>query len=163
MVIDLHTGMIDKSAVERAVGEWLDGKEYFLVAVDVTADDRIVVEIDHHDGVWIEDCAELSRYIESQLDREAEDYELEVGSAGLGQPFRVVRQYEIHEGEEVEVVTLEGRKLQGTLCDVTPETFTLLTREKRREEGEKRPKMIDVKTTYRYSDVKETRYLIRMK
>ena len=66
------------------VNEWLEGKDYFLVDLTVSADDSIVVVIDHADGVWIEDCAELSRFIESRLDREAEDYELEVGSAGLG-------------------------------------------------------------------------------
>ena len=89
--------MIDKNAVQKAVEEWLEGKEYFLVDLSVSSDDRIVVVIDHADGVWIEDCADLSRHIESRLDRNAEDYELEVGSAGLGQPFRVKRQYESHD------------------------------------------------------------------
>ena len=81
--------MISKSAVQQAVEEWLEGKEYFLVDISISPDDRIVVEIDHQDGVWIEDCADLSRHIESRLSRDEEDYELEVGSAGLGQPFRV--------------------------------------------------------------------------
>ena len=81
--------MISKSAVQQAVEQWLEGKEYFLVDINITPDDRIVVEIDHADGVWIEDCADLSRHIESCLSRDEEDYELEVGSAGLGQPFRV--------------------------------------------------------------------------
>ena len=85
--------MISKSAVEQAVNEWLDGKEYFLVDVSVSADDEIVVVIDHAEGVWIEDCADLSRYIESKINREEEDYELEVGSAGLGYPFKVRRQW----------------------------------------------------------------------
>lgn len=85
--------MIDKNIVKTLVDEWLQQKEYFLVDVEVTPDDRIVVEIDHKDGVWIEDCAELSRHIEEHLNRDEEDYELEVGSAGLGQPFKVVQQY----------------------------------------------------------------------
>ena len=83
--------MINKSSVQEAVDAWLEGKDYFLVELSVSADDRIVVEIDHADGVWIEDCADLSRFIESRISREEEDYELEVGSAGLGQPFRVHR------------------------------------------------------------------------
>ena len=74
--------MISKSAVQQAVEEWLEGKEYFLVDISISPDDRIVVEIDHADGVWIEDCADLSRHIESRLSRDEEDYELEVGSAG---------------------------------------------------------------------------------
>ena len=101
--------MISKSVVQQAVEEWLEGKEYFLVDISISPDDRIVVEIDHQDGVWIEDCADLSRHIESRLSRDEEDYELEVGSAGLGQPFRVRRQYEIHIGKEVETQLLRHR------------------------------------------------------
>ena len=62
--------MIDKIVVTRIVDEWLEGKDYFLVDVTVSPDDKIVVEIDHAEGVWIDDCVELSRYIESKLDRE---------------------------------------------------------------------------------------------
>ena len=88
--------MIDKGIVEGLVAEWLEGKDYFLVDVTVTPDDRIVVEIDHAEGVWIEDCVDLSRFIESRLSRDEEDYELEVGSAGLGQPSKGARQYVNH-------------------------------------------------------------------
>ena len=73
--------MISKDTVRSIVEEWLDGKEYFLVDIEISPDDRIVVEIDHADGVWIEDCVELSRFIEDHLSRDEEDYELEVGSA----------------------------------------------------------------------------------
>ena len=62
--------MIDKNVVRKLVEEWLTGKEYFLVDVEVSPDDRIVVEIDHADGVWIEDCVQLSRFIEDNLSRE---------------------------------------------------------------------------------------------
>lgn len=73
--------MIDKKIVKNLVDQWLEGKEYFLTDLTISPDDRIVVEIDHEEGVWIEDCVELSRFIESHLDREQEDFELEVGSA----------------------------------------------------------------------------------
>ena len=75
--------MIEKRTVCQIVEEWLEGKDYFLVEVTVSPDDKIVVEIDHAEGVWIEDCVDLSRFIESKLNREEEDYELEVGSAGI--------------------------------------------------------------------------------
>ena len=75
--------MIDKNVVTRIVDEWLEGKDYFLVDVTVTPDDKIVVEIDHAEGVWIDDCVELSRYIESKLDREEEDYELVLVSTSI--------------------------------------------------------------------------------
>ena len=66
--------MIEKNTVQNVVNEWLAGKDYFLVDLSVSDDDRIVVVIDHADGVWIEDCADLSRYIETRINREEEDY-----------------------------------------------------------------------------------------
>ena len=107
--------MIDKNVVTRIVNEWLEGKDYFLVDITVSPDDKIVVEIDHAEGVWIDDCVELSRYIESKLNREEEDYELEVGSAGIGQPFKVLKQYLIHIGTDVEVLAKDGKKIRWSI------------------------------------------------
>ncbi len=155
--------MIDKNQVKALVDEWLDGKDYFLTDLTVSADDRIVVEIDHEEGVWIEDCVELSRFIESRLDRDEEDYELEVGSAGIGQPFKVLRQYEIHQGERVEALAADGRKLKGVLSGVTEDGFTLTVEEKVREEGAKRPKTVERDLRFAYTDVKWVKYLIDFK
>ena len=155
--------MISKSRVQQAVEEWLEGKEYFLVDISISPDDRIVVEIDHQDGVWIEDCAELSRHIESRLSRDEEDYELEVGSAGLGQPFRIRRQYEIHVGKEVETGLPDGRKLHGTLLSVSDEGFSLGIMQKVKEEGMKRPVTREVPTDFRFDEVAYTKYLIKVK
>ena len=71
--------MIDKNLVKEIVGEWLTDKDYFLVDVEVSHDNRVVVEIDHADGVWIEDCVELSRFIEDRLNRDDEDFERPAG------------------------------------------------------------------------------------
>ena len=152
--------MIDKSIVKKLVDEWLEGKEYFLCDLSISADARIVVEIDHEEGVWIEDCVELSKFIEAGLDREQEDFELEVGSAGIGQPFKVLRQYEIHLGEQVEVLTREGKKFVGELSNVTPEEFTVTVTQKVKKEGQKRPVMEEVDYTFKYADVKHTKYVI---
>ena len=155
--------MIDKNYVNKLVEEWLEDKDYFLTDLTISPDDRIVVEIDHEEGVWIEDCVELSRFIESHLDREQEDFELEVGSAGIGQPFKVLRQYEIHQGENVEVLTTEGRKLQGVLHDVTEQGFMLTVEEKVREEGAKRPKLVSRDINLTFEQVKWTKYLLIFK
>ena len=127
--------MIDKNVVKGLVEDWLQGREYFLVDVSVSADDRIVVEIDHAEGVWIDDCVALSRYIEEHLSREEEDYELEVGSAGIGQPFKVLRQYQIHVGRKVEVLTAEGKKLRGELVQADEEAFVVVVSVKEKAEG----------------------------
>ena len=155
--------MIETNVVRKLVDEWLEDKDYFLTDLTISPDDRIVVEIDHQDGVWIEDCVALSRFIEDGLDRDAEDFELEVGSAGIGQPFKVLRQYEIHEGETVEVLTKEGKKMEGILSNVTPEHFTVTVQEKVRIEGKNRPERVARDVTFSYDDVKSTKYVINFK
>lgn len=155
--------MIDKNVVKTLVDEWLEGKEYFLVDINISPDDKITVEIDHADGVWIEDCVRLSRFIEDHLSRDKEDYELEVGSAGLGQPFKVPQQYAIFQGKEVEVLAADGKKYRGTLKDSDGERFTVTVKEKVKVEGKKRPVMADVDYTFRMEEVKYTKYLISFK
>ena len=155
--------MIDVNKVKALVEEWLDGKEYFLTDLTITPDDCITVEIDQADGVWIEDCVQLSRFIEEHLSRDEEDYELEVGSAGLGQPFKVLRQWENHVGKSVEIVTTDGRKLKGVLQMADAESVVLTTRQKVQVEGKKRPVLQDVDVKLAMSDVKSGRYLIDFK
>lgn len=155
--------MIDKRVVASLVEQWLEGKDYFLVDVDVEPGERIAVEIDHADGVWIDDCAELSRFLQESLGEEAGDYELEVGSAGIGQPFKVERQYAIHVGKDVEVLTAEGKKVRGRLKSVAEGAFTLAVSEKRAVEGRKRPVAVEVDKTFRMDEVKYTKYLLSFK
>ena len=155
--------MIDKNVVRNLVEEWLKDKEYFLVDVEISQDDKIVVEIDHADGVWIEDCVQLSKYIEDHLSRDEEDYELEVGSAGLGQPFKVPQQYVNFVGKEVEVLDAEGKKHNGVLKAVDGRNFTVTVREKVKKDGAKRPTMEDVDKTFSMDEVKYTKYLISFK
>lgn len=155
--------MIDKNVVKQLVEEWLSDKEYFLVDVMVSNDDKITVEIDHKDGVYINDCVELSRFIEDHLDREQEDFELEVGSAGLGQPFKVAQQYENYIGEPVEVLEAGGKKVKGVLKSVDGRNFVVTVNEKVKEEGKKRPVLKDVDHEYNMDEVKYTKYLISFK
>ena len=155
--------MINKDTVRSIVEEWLDGKEYFLVDIEISPDDRIVVEIDHADGVWIEDCVELSRFIEDHLSRDEEDYELEVGSAGLGQPFKVAQQYHCFVGKDVEVLDADGKKYKGVLKAVEGNDFTVTVQEKQKAEGKKRPQLVDTDHTFQMDKVKYTKYLINFK
>ena len=155
--------MIDKQQVIALTNEWLADKEYFLVDVVISKDDKITVEIDHSEGVWIEDCADLSRHIEQGLSRETEDYELEVGSAGLGQPFKVLQQYINHIGCEVEVLTKEGKKLKGILKEASEQEFVVATSKKEKKEGEKRPRLVEEDLHFTYESVKYTKYVINFK
>ncbi len=152
--------MIEKKRVYQIVNEWLADKEYFLVEINVSADNKILVEIDNKEGVWIEDCMALSRYIESGLNRDEEDFELEVGSAGIGQPFKVLQQYINHVGKDVEVLTKEGTKLCGVLKQADEQGFVVTIHKKVKEEGAKRPKIVEEDVSFTYEAIKYTKYLI---
>ncbi len=157
--------MIVKDTLRTVVEEWLREKgDYFLVDIQMDGgDERIVIEIDNADGVWIEDCAELSRYLQEKLGDDLGDYELEVGSAGLGQPFKVEQQYMNHVGDQVEVLTAEGQKLVGTLKSVDGRRFTVTTQEKRVPEGRKRPVKVDVDRDFSMDEVKSVKYVLNFK
>ena len=155
--------MIDKAKVKELVDQWLDDKDYFLTDLTVTRDNCITVEIDHADGVWIDDCVQLSRHIEANLSRDEEDYELEVGSAGLGQPFKVLRQWQNHVDKQVEIITADGRKLKGTLREADADRIVLTTRQKVQVEGRKRPVLQDVDLNLPMAEVKSGRYIIDFK
>ena len=157
--------MINKDVVKAAVEEWLSQNDYFLVDVDMTPGGRIVFEIDHADGVWIEDCAALSRFLQERLGEELGEYELEVGSAGIGQPFKVVQQYINHIGKEVEVLAADGKKYQGVLQSVADDglSFVVVVKEKQKIEGKKRPVLVDVEKTFNTNEVKYAKYLLAFK
>ena len=86
-----------------------------------------------------------------------------MGSAGLGQPFKVAQQYVNHIGDTIEVLDLEGKKLQGTLKAVEGNSFTLTVQEKQKQEGKKRPVLVEVDKTYQMDGVKYAKYLLAFK
>ena len=155
--------MINKETIQTLTEEWLQGNDYFLVDINFAADDRIVIEIDHADGVWIEDCAELSRFLQERLGDELGEYELEVGSAGLGQPFIVAQQYQNHIGDTVEVLEANGKKVQGILKAVDGRNFTVSVQEKQKLEGKKRPTLVEIDKTYSMDEVEYAKYLLAFK
>ena len=103
--------MIDRNVILKLVEEKLASTEMFLVDVEVKTGNVIVVEIDSNEAVSIDDCVALSRWLEEHLDRDKEDFELEVGSAGITSPFKVLRQYVKNIGNEVEILLNAGVKL----------------------------------------------------
>ena len=155
--------MIDKNKVKDLVEQLLECKEYFLVDASVDEQNKITVEIAHKDGVWIEDCCELSKFIEEHFDRDVEDFELEVGSAGIGQPFKVLQQYINSIGYDVELLTAEGKKMEGYLKSADENGFVVTVEEKQKIEGKKRPQMVEVDKAFGYADVKWVKNIIDFK
>jgi ribosome maturation factor RimP len=155
--------MISKDSIYQSVEHFLVDSNYYLVDVKVAPDNRISVEIDSFDGVSLEYCVEVHRFIESQFDREVEDYELEVSSAGLTEPFKVVKQYEKNIGNEVETLTKTGKKITGVLVEVRDTEFVLQTERTEKPEGAKRKMTVIDNLTFAYEDIKNTKYIIRFK
>ncbi|MDE6296387.1 MAG: ribosome assembly cofactor RimP [Muribaculaceae bacterium] len=153
--------MIDKESLKDFIEKELEGSDYFLVDLKVSADNEITVEIDSDENVDIDYCIALTRKIEEAFSRDDEDYELEVGSAGLTSPFKVLRQYQKHIGQEVEVLEKGGKKRQGVLKSADPDKFILSVVEKVKPEGAKRPVMQERDMEYGYDDVKQVSYLLR--
>lgn len=151
--------MIDKTLLTQAIDEYLSSTDAFLVDLTVSPDNRIVVEIDSPTGIDIDDCVALTRAIEARFDRDADDYELEVGSAGLTAPFKVRGQYDKYVGSNVTLLTADGRKLHGRLVavgdgDGMDFPFTVAVSEKVKEPGKKRPVIIEKELAFRPADVK---------
>ena len=117
--------MIEKIKILELVNGALEGTDKFLVNLKITPDNRIFVDIDGDNGVNIDDCIELSRAIEGQLNRDEEDFELNVGSAGADQPLKLARQYRRHVGRDLEVVSFTGERVEGTLEEASDEGIVL--------------------------------------
>jgi len=157
--------MIDKEIIYRIMEEALASTDAFLVDVKVTPSNEITVEIDSMTSIDIDTCARLTRLIENKLDRDIEDYQLEVGSAGLTAPLKVAKQYEKNIGNEIEVLTKDGRKLTGTMTGLSADctAFTITVKEKVKEPGKKRPVIVDTPITLNIADTKTVKYLINFK
>lgn len=117
--------MIDKLHVLSVIDAALQGTDKFLVDLKITSDNRINVAIDGDNGITIDDCIELSRAIENSLDRDKEDFELNVASAGLDSPLKLKRQYRKNIGQELTVTTFDGETVEGKLVDSDDEKITL--------------------------------------
>lgn len=150
--------MIDKQALTQFIDSQLADTDMFLVEVAISADNEIKVEIDSMQPVDIDACIDLTHKIESAFDRDVEDYELEVGSAGLTSPFKVIRQYEKNIGNPVEILTADGRKLRGTLTDADAEGCEIELQQKVKKEGMKKPVIETVHERLPYSDIRQAQY-----
>ncbi|MDE5641913.1 MAG: ribosome assembly cofactor RimP [Muribaculaceae bacterium] len=154
--------MINKELLKSTVEAAIEGSDLFVVEIKVSPSNDIVVELDSASGIDIDTCARITRDIEAVFDREQEDYTLEVGSAGLTSPFKVRGQYVKNIGNEVEVLTRDGRKLRGTLVAVgdSDDSFTVEIPVKTKAPGAKRPTIEMVPETFAFTDCKSVKYLI---
>ena len=147
--------MISESLIKGLIEEHLQGSDRFLVELLIKSGNRILVFIDSDTSVLIEHCVSLSRHIEQQLDRDEEDFELNVSSAGLDQPYRLVRQYVKNIGRDVAVLLADGSKISGKLVAADNEAFEVL------EVTKVKKVVTENKHRLAYNEIKETKEIIK--
>lgn len=144
--------MIGKDQIFAIIEEKLKNDNVFIVELNVSVSNDIVLYIDSFEGVNISYCVDISRLIEHTLDREVEDFQLMVSSAGIG-PFKVKEQYQKYEGKEVLVKTANDKPREGVLSGVTDTTFSISFKEKIKEEGKKKKIEVMMEKSYQMDQI----------
>jgi ribosome maturation factor RimP len=152
--------MISKEQIEVVVNECIDPEKEFVVDVSISANNKILVLLDSDEGISIERCVKVSREIEQNLDRDEMDFELEVSSAGLSSPLKVVRQYKKNLGRSLNVISNEGEKIKGKLVEVNDNDFSIEVGELVKPEGKKRKELVLRTVTLAYNEVKSAKIII---
>jgi len=155
--------MIDKKKVLKFIDERIQELDENLYVVDLTisASNVIHVSLDKISGrVSIEECMSISRNVEHNLDREKEDFELNVSSAGLDRPLSHWNQYKKHQGKRVKIVTTEGKKIEGQLVQVEKDFIRLENEKIVKIEGTKKKETLTEEFVLPFNQIKETKIVI---
>lgn len=150
--------MIEKQKIQGLIEEFIKDRGLFLVSVKVSGANRITVLADKNEGITIDECAAIHRHLENGLDRDIEDFELQVSSPGLDLPFAVIEQYYKNVGRKVEVVDCDGTKYTGKLKNVTAGGFELETEMKTKG----RPSELK-DLSFNFEQIKTTRVILTIK
>lgn len=150
--------MISKQKVTELALEKIKELDYFLVDVKISATNEITVLFDKNDGVVIDDCLKVSRYIESNLDRDIENYQLTVCSPGIDKPFLVREQFIKNIGSDIKIKTLNGKTYKGTLVSYE-DILILETKTKQKKKKELLIEKIEIPL----DSIKETKLILKFK
>jgi ribosome maturation factor RimP len=154
--------MITKKQIVELIDSKVKEDGFFIVDVNVKPSNKIEVFIDSDKGVPIEYCVEVSRLIEHSLDREAEDFELQVSSPGIGQPFKVIEQYHKAVGRPLEVLTNDERIQKGVLKEVFETGFVIEEEKKVKIEGKKKKELQVFRYEFSFDEVKRVKELLKL-
>ena len=150
--------MIQDGELIRLVEELAAERGFFIVDIK-NKNGKIKVIIDDQAGIKLEKCIGINKALRSHFGERVDDYDLEVTSPGLTEPFKVLQQYQKNVGQKVQVLRKDGTTLSGTLLDVTPEQITV--EEKKRIKTEKKKKQtIREEYVIAMEDVQHTKLLI---
>lgn len=153
---------LNKNKIEELLVRHLKGTQLFLVAVLVKPNNSIVVIIDSDLGVTIDDCVKVSRFVESSLNRDEEDFELRVMSAGADMPFSGLRQYQKHLGKEIRVTLNEGERIQGVLMQIEEKEIVLEIPPVTKKGQKPGKNNLPQKRSILFDDIKEAKAVIKL-
>lgn len=153
--------MITESTVRALIAEKIEGSDYYVLSLEIKPGNNIVVELEGMGPVSISDCVDISRQIEHNLDREAEDFSLQVSSPGLDKPLRDYRQYVKNIGRFLDLKLLDGREFEAELLAANEDEIVVKTSRKERVPGKKRKELIEEEHTLAYSDIAQAKIKIK--
>jgi ribosome maturation factor RimP len=152
--------MITREQIENIISPKIEEDGLFLVDIAVSPSNQISVFIDGDKGVTIDQCIAMSKHIEQSLNRDDEDFELDVSSAGLDLPLKVLRQFTKNKGRTVNVVLKNGQKLTGIMVNANDEGIELETEKSVVLEGKKRKQLITETVALKFSEIKSTKIVV---
>ena len=132
----------------------------FIVDISIKTGNKITILLDNDQGVSISDCIAMSRHVEFSLDRDTEDFELNVMSPGLTEPFKTIRQYQKNIQNQIDVVTKENNKITGKLISVDNTGIELETKSLKKTEGKKTKQLIIENINISFDKIKQTKVVI---
>ena len=151
-----------KNKVEELLQNGLDERQdLFLISMTMGTDNAIKVVIDGDNGVLVEDCMFISRAIEHNLDREEEDFSLEVLSAGATSPLTIPRQYKKNIGRNLEVKTNDNKNIEGQLVEADENTIQLTWKAREPKPIGKGKVTVTKEATIALEDIKEAKVKIK--
>lgn len=152
--------MVKVEKITELANTFLADTPNYLVDVKVSRANKIIISIDNDGGgIKIDECVALSRFIEKNLDREKEDFDLEVSSHGIGQPLKLYRQYQKNTGRLVILTLTDGKKVEGTLTKATEDVLTISTEVKNKTTK----KMETLVTDVPMANIKQTIVTFKLK
>lgn len=155
--------MITESLVRELIDARNEGTDRFIVSLRIGTGNKISVEIDSDSGVTVTDCIDVSRGVDHNLDREIEDYSLDVSSPGLTKPLLVFRQYLKNVGRDVKVITNEGVIIEGELMSAEETGIVVKTTNREKVEGKKGKQTVITDHMLSFENIKETYIVISFK
>ncbi|MEZ4798607.1 MAG: ribosome assembly cofactor RimP [Flavobacteriales bacterium] len=155
--------MITQEQIKNLVEEKIADTDIFIVEINVKPGNKIEIFIDKDSGLALEDCLKVSRHVEGSLDREVEDFALDVSSPGVGRPLKLKRQYLKNVGRNVEVKMVDGTLMEGVMMAADDDKIVVQTRTKEEVEGKKGKKWVERENEIPFENISETKIVISFK